>query len=166
MKRILAFAVLPVLLSSCGLVSLFKCTPGYVRSDFAALRLQVQANKTLWTGKGVRSYEYTYRAENFSAPNPFRVTVKAGAVTGAKPIPDPQRPDASGFVPSDLQTLTMENQFANLERSLASPGDCATAKLEFDSGYGFPKSGSFTDQTNGLADGFGGFSITDFVATP
>jgi Family of unknown function (DUF6174) len=169
MKNIIALCVMIVLvgsLSSCNLVALFKCTPGYVRSDFSALQAQVRQNKTLWIGKGIKSYEYTSQSLSYGSPVPLRVTVKAGVVTQAKAIPDPQRPNQFAYIPSDLQTLTTETRFTELERSMTSPGDCDTAKLEFDATYGFPKSAAFSDQTNGLADGFGGFTITDFTVTP
>jgi Family of unknown function (DUF6174) len=169
MKNIISLCVMVVLvgsLSSCNLVALFKCTPGYVRSDFSALQTQARQNKTLWLDKGVKSYEYTVQSGGFEPSLPLQVMVKAGVVTQAKSIPNPQYPNESGYVPSDLQALTMENQFSSLERSLTSPGDCDTAKLEFDATYGFPKSGAFSNQTNGLVDGFGGFTITDFTVTP
>lgn len=169
MKNVISLCVMVILvgsLSSCNLVALFKCTPGYVRSDFPALQRQVQQNKTTWLSKGIKSYEYTFQAQNFSSPTPIRVTVKASIVTQAKAILDPNRPNDPGYVPTDLQSLTMDQQFLDLERSITSPGDCDTAKLEFDTTYGFPKSGAFSDQTNGLADGFGGFTISDFAVTP
>ena len=169
MKNIIALLGMVLLvgsLSSCGLVALVKCSPGYVRSDFSALQTQVGQNKSLWLGKGIQSYEYTFTSGGFGPRIPFRVTVKAGVVTQAKSIPNPQFPNDSGYVPADLQTLTMEQQFLSLERNINSPDDCDTAKLEFDATYGFPKSGAFSDQTNGLADGFGGFTISDFVLTP
>jgi Family of unknown function (DUF6174) len=169
MKNIIASCVMVVLvgsLSSCGLVALFKCMPGYVRSDFSALQTQVRQNKTLWLDKGIKSYEYTVASGGFGQTAPLRVTVKAGVVTQAKAIPDPQRPNQFEYIPSDLQTLTTESRFTELERSVTSPGDCDTAKLEFDATYGFPKSGFFADNTNGLADGFGGFTISDFTIAP
>ena len=169
MKNIIALLGMVLLvgsLSSCNLVALFKCTPGYVRSDFSALQTQVRQNKTLWIGKGIKSYEYTFQAQNFSSPIPIRVTVKAGVVTQAKSISDPNRPSDPGYIPTDLQSLTIDARFPELERSVTSPGDCDTAKLEFDATYGFPKSAYFTDQTQNLADGFGGFTTFDFTVTP
>jgi hypothetical protein len=120
----------------------------------------------LWLNKGIKSYEYTHQIDNFSAPLPLRITVKAGTVTQAKPILNPQRPNEPGYVPSDLQTLTIDARFPELERSLTLPDDCDTAKLEFDAMYGFPKSAYFSDQTQNLADAFGGFTISDFTVTP
>jgi Family of unknown function (DUF6174) len=169
MKNIIALCVMVVLvgsLSSCNLMALFNCTPGYVRSDFSSLQAQVQQNKTLWLDKGIKSYEYTSRSLSHGAPLPLRVTVKAGVVTQAKAIPDPQRPNSFEYIPTDLQTLTIDARFPELERSLTSPGDCNTAKLEFDATYGFPKSANFSNQTQNLADGFGGFTITDLTITP
>jgi Family of unknown function (DUF6174) len=169
MKNIISLCVLVVLvgsLSSCNLVAFFKCTPGYVRSDFSALQAQVRQNKTLWLGKGIKSYEYTVTSGGFAQTAPLRVTVKGGVVTQVKAVPDPQRPNQYEYIPSDLQTLTTESRFTELERSVTSPGDCDTAKLEFDATYGFPKSGFFADNTSGLADGFGGFTISDFTVTP
>jgi Family of unknown function (DUF6174) len=169
MKNIIALCGMVVLvgsLLSCNLVALFKCTPGYIRSDFSGLQAQVNQNKALWLAKAIKSYDYTVQSGGFERSLPLRVTVKQGVVTQAKSIPNPQYPNESGYVPSDLQAWTMESQFASLERSVNSPGDCDTAKLEFDATYGFPKSGAFSDQTNGLVDGFGGFTITDFTVTP
>jgi Family of unknown function (DUF6174) len=135
MKNIISLLSMVVLvgsLSSCGLVTLIKCAPGYVRSDFSALQAQVLQNKTLWLGKGIKSYEYTYASGGFDQTAPLRVTVKAGVVTQVKAIPDPQRPNQVEYIPSDLQILTTEARFTELERSVTSPGDCDTAKLEFD----------------------------------
>ena len=169
MKNIISLCFMVILvgsLSSCGLVALVKCAPGYVRSDFSALRSQVGQNKTLWLGKGIKSYEYTFTSRGFAPAIPVRVTVKAGIVTQAKTIPNPQFPNESGYIPAELQTLTIDQQFLSLERNITSPGDCDTAKLEFDATYGVPKSAFFADETNGLADGFGGFTISDLTVTP
>jgi hypothetical protein len=169
MKNIIALCSMVILLaglSSCNPFVLFKCVDGYKRPDYPALQTQVQQKKALWGSKNIKSYEYTLEYLSFAAPLPVRVTVKAGKVTQAKIIPNPQRPDAPDFTPSDLQTLTMEAHFANLERGMTSPGDCDSQTLQFDATYGFPSETNSANLERNLADAFGGIKITDFTVTP
>jgi Family of unknown function (DUF6174) len=169
MKNIIALCVMVVLvgsLSSCNPFVLFKCVDGYKRPDYPALQAQVRQNKALWVSKNIKSYEYTLEYLSFGPQLPIRVTVRAGTVTQAKVIPNPQRPDGSDFTPSDLQTLTMEAHFASLERSVTSPGDCDSQTLQFDATYGFPSETNSAILERNLADGFGGMKITAFTVTP
>ena len=167
MKRIVLLASLFLMaLPGCNVVQFFKCNPGYSRPNFAALQAEVSRNKQLWISKNVQSYEYTYQGTGFGRYGPFRVTVNAGVVTQIKSVPDPLNPGRELNPPTVLEPFLMEQVVADLERSIAVPGDCATAVFTFDATYGFPKTADFTDQTRNLMDGFGGYRIDDFAVIP
>lgn len=136
------------------------CRDGYVRPDFTALKAQLARARAQWNAG--RPASYTYDLRQIAAPILFpdtRVTVQAGRVTRTDLLPGQQGE------PNQLAAQTIEARFDDLFQTLQfqSRAACPDVQLSFDPALGYPTRLYSGMGDNGIADGFGEWSIRNFT---
>lgn len=136
------------------------CRADYVRPDFAALSRQLQAARARWAAQGPRSY--TYDVHQIAAPVLFgdmRVTVRAGRAVAADPMPGQE----AG--PNPLALRSMEQRFGDIAQTLAYQRTtrCPDVQVAYDGKLGHPTRLYSGRGDNGIADGFGEWTLSRFT---
>ena len=89
----------------------------------------------------------------------IRIMVRGGKVAGVEVLSS--TPPGN---PSTLPGVTINGLFDELQKSVpANPGKCTSLDLKFDPVDGHPLSYGFGNETQGLQDGHGGFSVSNFT---
>ncbi len=151
-------------LNSCGELYNFtnRCTSSHVNPDWSALERDLSSAEALWKSKKPSSYyRYIYSATGFGGPRDVSVQVSNSSVTAA---------DSTGKVLAveDVKYYgPVENLFSSLRSSITNRDSaCLTASVKYNSSLGYPETLSVADEKEGLADAFGGFTITNFYTSP
>lgn len=136
------------------------CRDGYVRPDFTALKAQLSRARARWNAQ--RPDSYTYDLRQIAAPVLFpetRVTVVGGRVTRTDLLPGQEGE------PNHLAPQTIEARFDDLFQTLQlqSRAACPDVQLSFDPALGYPTRVYSGMGDNGIADGFGEWSIRNFT---
>ncbi|PTA68138.1 DUF6174 domain-containing protein [Deinococcus arcticus] len=136
------------------------CRPGYVRPDFAALNRQLAQARARWAAQGLTRYRYEIRQVAAPVLLPAtQVTVKDGAVLAAPVQPGPV---------NTLARLTVEGRFASLAQTLQyqATTPCPEVQVRYDAALGFPVYLYSGRGDNGIADGYGEWTVSAFTPLP
>lgn len=147
-------------LSGCNYNLLKGCLDEYVRPDWARLRQEMEQNHQLWQSKNIQSYSYTWRLTSWIGPQVVEVRVENGAVVSAKNL------EGQTSQPDNLQEWNLNRRFEQIDQISQSPGPCTTLWVEYDPAYGFPRDFGVGQLERGLADGAGGYQISNFTLLP
>lgn len=139
----------------------FGCRAGYVRPDFRALTAQLTQARALWASR--RPANYTYDVNQIAAPVLFpgtRVTVSGGRVTRTALAPGQE-----GTVNPALSARTMDARFDEMAATLKAQAKapCPIVRQTFDSAYGYPTRFASGLGDEGIMDGFGEWTISNFT---
>ena len=153
--------VLPLALSSCGVFGPSNaCTSGYQRPNISALTADLTAAHQRWKAANIQDYTYTVSQSNFfTAGSKYRTTVRNGQLVSVERIGG----DPSSSAP--ITGETVDELFADTARAInnVATTNCIEIDFTYDSIDGYLVSSGYSNWTQGLADGFGGWSISDFT---
>lgn len=108
-----------------------------------------QPEKDLWLALGIQNYDFVYQVSCFCAfqgPNPAKISVRGGAVTGVASTDSAISP---GVTPPPSSYPTVDSLFSILER--AQKATPAGVTVNFDPTYHYP-SRIFVDPVKNAAD--------------
>ncbi len=157
------FQLIPVLLavflSSCqGTYNLANnCLDSYQRPNWSQLQRTNEQNRQLWASKNIKSYSYTNNPMTWLEIEPVNVRVEQGEVF--------LTPDNTQSL-EERQRFKIESYFDVITQTSKNPEACETLSVNYDAVYGFPVSYDWALMDKNLADAFGGYQNTNFVASP
>ncbi|WP_425148333.1 DUF6174 domain-containing protein [Deinococcus sp.] len=148
------------LLSGCSYNQANGCRDSYQRPDFSALAQRLAAAQSRWQAASIQNYRYDLARslEPVSLPT-VRITVMGGQVTAVDVLT--QTPPGN---PTTAQGVTVGELLAELKAALARPlGPCTDLTMAFDPADGHPLRASFGNALDGLQDGGGGWTVSNFT---
>ena len=152
---------LPLALSSCGVFGASSgCTSGYQRPNISALTADLTAARQRWKTANIQDYSYTFSQSNFfTAGSKFRITVRNGGPASVERIGGD--PSSSALITGE----TVDELFSDTARAInkVATTNCIEIDFTYDSIDGHLTSSGYSNWTQGLEDGFGSWSISDFT---
>lgn len=166
MKRLLLLALVAAL-PGCATLQRLNCSENFQPTDWSALGRQVSAAKATWQAANVADYRFDVLNTGYVFPTAWSVEVRRRAVARVViTLPGPP----SDVPPERLGEFdTLDGLFEALEREVASRGGgraCAAVRATFDAALGYPTEVVRGDYDQRLADGVGGYRVSNFSVPP